>query len=362
MEKYPFRKDELNPKSLIPSRPGMEPLPLYHTPITPKENYMRMFHKDGPAPLWIPLVSEIVNFAPRVVPDCVARSFVMDAEGPFDPNTGGGKDMFGTEWVYIPVAGGSMVKPGNPRLSDANDWEKEIQFPDIDSYDWAGAKERNKERVDPERPTLVWFLNGMFERLISFMDFEGAIIALVDEDQQEAVHKLFSRLCDVYEKIIDKYIECFSMDIFYFHDDWGSQRAPFFSIETVREMILPYIKRLVDYCHSKGVIFEFHCCGQVEKLVPAMIEAGIDVWCGQPMNDKAMLHERYGKDIVLGIEPETLPMDATEEQMREAAKNFVEKYGPTMDTAPVYCNLRNCPAKYQDYMYAFGRQFMTEEW
>ena len=25
MEKYPFRKDELNPKSLIPSRPGMEP-------------------------------------------------------------------------------------------------------------------------------------------------------------------------------------------------------------------------------------------------------------------------------------------------------------------------------------------------
>jgi hypothetical protein len=26
---------------------------------------------------------------------------------------GGGKDMFGIEWEFIPVAGGSMVRPAN---------------------------------------------------------------------------------------------------------------------------------------------------------------------------------------------------------------------------------------------------------
>ena len=37
-------------------------------------------------------------------------------------------------------------------------------------------------------------------------------------------------------------------------------------------------------------------------LVPAMVEAGVDVWAGQPINDKALLYEEYGKDIVLGID------------------------------------------------------------
>ena len=39
-----------------------------------------------------------------------------------------------------------------------------------------------------------------FERLISFMDFENAAVALIDDSQKDAV-KSFSSLCDLYEAL-----------------------------------------------------------------------------------------------------------------------------------------------------------------
>ena len=44
--------------------------------------------------------------------------------------------MFGINWLFIPVAGGSMVEPGNPLMTDMNEWEEKVVWPDIDSWDW----------------------------------------------------------------------------------------------------------------------------------------------------------------------------------------------------------------------------------
>ena len=62
------------------------------------------------------------------------------------------------------------------------------------------------------------------------------------------------------------------IDHLFFHDDWGTQLAPFFSLDTCREM-----------------------------LVPAMVEANMDAWCGQPMCDKFALWDNYGDKIAIGI-------------------------------------------------------------
>lgn len=354
----PFEEKELTPKYLCAARPGLPQLPVYSGPISSRENYRRLFHKgSGEKPLWIPLANEIVNLAPSIVPDNVSRSFVIEGK-PFNPMEGGGPDMFGTDWVYVPVAGGSMVRPGNPRLSSAEEWREKIQFPDIESWDWEGSAKLNAEFLDNDRPVLVWFLTGLYERLISFMDFADAAVAMIDDEQADEVKALFERLTDQYLKIFEKFIQYYHMDILYFHDDWGSQMAPFFSLDTVREMLVPSLKRITAFCHSHGVIFEFHCCGKVELLVPAMIESGMDVWCGQPMNDKVMLHEKYGKDIVLGIEEDVLPLDASDEECWAAAEKFVNQYGPLMGTAPVYCNLRACPAKQVEATYILSRKLL----
>ena len=322
MDKIPFRKEELEIKGQTVNM-GRGASPLLNTPITPRENFLRLLH--GEDPLWIPYARDVLSVTPAVVRDNIARGFVFDLT-PFDPNKdGGGPDMFGVEWEWVPQVRGSMVRPGHPKVPDVEEWEKYIEFPDPDSWDWAESAEKNRAVI--EQKDLLFgatILNGLFERLISFCEMSEALVAMIDEDQQEAVHRLFDQLADFYPKIIRKYKEYYGIEILTFHDDWGSQRAPFFSLDTVREMLVPYLKRIVDATHELGIIFELHSCGKNEMLVPAMIEAGVDMWNGQPMNDKKMLVEKYGDKMIFGASPQNITGESSVEEVREACREFVE--------------------------------------
>ena len=295
----------------------------YNTPISVLENFQLALKNEQ---LWMPTTMDIVNIESRCNLDHVARAEIRDL-GPVQPEEEkGGPDMFGIEWIFVPQVGGSMVKPGAPTLTDVNDWPEVIKFPDVEAMDWAGMAELNAPFKNETRVVGCCFQNGLFERLISFMDFEGAAMAIIDEDQQDAIHALFDKLADMYIAMIQKYIDGIDVKEVLFHDDWGSQRSPFFSLDTCMEMIVPHLKKIVDFCHSKGLIFQQHSCGKNEMLVPAMIAAGVDVWSGQPMNDKEMLYEKYGKDIILGIEPPAVPEGATDEEIEELARDFIAKH------------------------------------
>ena len=324
MERIPFRKEELEIKASSPTN-GRKSMPLLNTPITPRENFLMFL--QGEEPLWMPFYCDMLSFTPAVVPDNVSRGFVFDDSGFDADKDAGGPDMFSVEWEWVPTVGGSMVRPGAPKVPDITEWEKYISFPDVDSWDWAASAETNK-RLIAQKDLLpnATIMNGLFKRLISFCDMDEALVSMVDEDAQEGVHRLFDQLADFYPKLIRKYKEYYHVEMITFHDDWGSQRAPFFSLDTVEEMLVPYLKRIVDAAHEMGLYFELHSCGKNELLVPAMIDAGVDMWNGQPMNDKKMLAETYGDKIIIGSDPRPLTPDTDPEEIRSACKEFVDTF------------------------------------
>ena len=322
MNNIPFSKSELRIVGHFPKTCSVGYLiDKYDTPITARENFMRLLRRETPC--WLPN-GDIITFCPAIIPDNIARYGVVEAL-PCEEKSG--KDMFGIEWRYIESAGGSMVKPGNPILRDANDWKTAIHFPDIDKWDWAGCAERNRAFLaDRDAPVFMTHYNGLFERLISFMDFENAAIAMIDEEQKDAVSELFTALIDMYLRIIDREKEYFDMTGILFHDDWGSQRAPFFSIQTYREMILPHLQRLTAHCHEIGVLVELHSCGCSETLCPAIAESGIDMWRPQPMNDIDKMYEQFGDKFLIGVRQPIFKPDATDEEKISAAEALLKRY------------------------------------
>ena len=228
--------------------------------------------------------------------------------------------MFGVEWVYVDVAGGSMEKPGNPHLiDDISQWKEKVVFPDIDSWDWAGSAEKSKEYLSNGKANVLTFLNGCwFERLVSFMGFENAAMAVIDEDQIPDVKDLVHELTSLYIRLVDKCEEYYDLDGYQIHDDWGSQKSPFFSEEVAREIFLPEMKRLVDHVHSKGKFFDMHSCGHIEDRCNIFVEAGFDSWTPMPMNNTQKLYEDWGDKIMIGIvyDKPFDPATATEEEQR----------------------------------------------
>ena len=305
-----FTPDELE---VVGTFPGFGKLSRFNYPITPKENMKLLY--EGKTPMWIPSPGEMASIKVDCDPENVARS------------RSGGVDGYGVEWVFVESAGGAMVKPGNPKVTDIADWENCVTIPDPDTWDWAGSVERQSAALsDPTLMTEITFGSCLFERLIAIMDFENAAMALIDDDQKEDVHRFFRAVTDSRIKYYTNCKKWFNVDAVNFNDDWGSQRAEFFSKETAKEMLVPYVKEAIDCAHSLGMYADLHCCGFVEGFVPFFIEEGFNSWGGQPLNDKPKLKKMYPGKFIFTHSVDVAP-DATDEEVDQAVAKFMEEFG-----------------------------------
>ena len=162
------------------------------------------------------------------------------------------------------------------------------------------------------------------------MDFEGAAMAIIDEEQVDAVKALCNAILErvyfPYLENVKKYLP--GITKITLHDDWGSQRAPFFSLNTARDVFVPVLKKFTDKCKELGYLVELHSCGHTEMNVPAYIEAGFQTWNGMSMNDKRALFEKYGDQFIFGVDAPDVAgdMNASKEDLEAAAKEFCEFY------------------------------------
>ena len=312
--KLPFVKNELETVEMIPGMFGGPESPLWNTPITPRENIAAMYFDKHP--YWTPGRVDSGMLHPKLYNDLLGR-------GGAETTT----DAFGLVWEYVEQVHGSIVRPGTPLMEDVNEWKDKVIFPDIDSWDWASEAETHK--IDMRRSIQTSLVNGFwFERLISFMDFLPAAMALIDEDQIDAIKALFKATTDFAIKVVDKFCEYWpAIDGFNIHDDWGSQRSPFFSMDTAYDLIVPHMRALTDHIHSKGRFATLHSCGHNYTRVQCFIDGGFDSWEPQAMNDTQGLYEHFGDKIIVSVMPDKFdPSTATEDEMRQAARSFVDRF------------------------------------
>lgn len=216
----PFDTKELEAVGVLHMKTAVlqQDVKVYDFPVSKKEGFLAPYRKK---PIWIPYGVEKQFVVPRMIPDNVACGVAGDI--PLKPEEKGGPDMFGIEWEFIPAAGGSMVRPGAPLLNDISEWRQKVKFPDIDSWDWEGSSKSWAKVHDPSKGYFFTLHNGFwFERLISFMGFENAVLALFDEDTQDEVNALFEETTKLACKIVDKVVAYYNVDGFYVHDDWGT--------------------------------------------------------------------------------------------------------------------------------------------
>lgn len=108
--KIPFNEKEMIPVSETINFFSGKKISILDTPIPPGDNFLNTILKKDYA--WVPNYTEQNVFMPRCVPDNIARANVLDGGEMLAPHTEGYPDMFGVEWVYIPVATGAMPRSG----------------------------------------------------------------------------------------------------------------------------------------------------------------------------------------------------------------------------------------------------------
>ena len=348
--KIPFVEKELEIIGEIPGFfPGMPGTPFRNPPVTPRENLDALFYEKKP--FWIPTSMDMMMFNSNIYNENLSRGMGADMT-----------DVFGIEWEWVESAGGSIVRPGSPTMEDVNEWKEFVKIPDVDSWDWAG--EAKEKKLDPRFAHHMSLVNGAwFERLISFMDFVPAAMALIDDEQYDAVKELFQATTDMMKKVVDNLCENYPLlDYIQIHDDWGAQRSPFFSDETAFDLFLPYMKQFTDHVHAWGRKATLHSCGHIEDRVECFIQGGFDLWEPQDMNDIKKLYEQYGDKIIFGVWPDKFDPEAlSEEEQRAEARKFVDFYSqPGKPVIISFYGMWAMTPAFSEELYVYSRKKFAE--
>jgi uroporphyrinogen decarboxylase len=119
-------------------------------------------------------------------------------------------------------------------------------------------------------------------------------------------------------------------------DDLGGQQAPLMSPRTYRQVIQPRHKRLFSFIKAQAPVKVFyHTCGAVRRLIPDLIEAGIDILNPVQISaadmDLRELKREFGRDLVFwggGVDTQGVLGTATLAEVKDHVRRNVEALAP----------------------------------
>lgn len=128
--------------------------------------------------------------------------------------------------------------------------------------------------------------------------------------------------------MLENIISCPEVDGVLLGSDWGSQKSLLMSPETWRELIAPGELREYKLLKSAGKDVWIHSCGNVEVIIPDLIEMGVDVL--NPLQPECMdiyeIKRKYGDRLTFwgGISTQrTLPY-GTPQQVRDETRAVIQ--------------------------------------
>ena len=119
-------------------------------------------------------------------------------------------------------------------------------------------------------------------------------------------------------------------------DDLAGQNALLMSPRTYRTLIKPRHKRLFGFIKAQAPVKVFyHSCGAVRRLIPDLIDAGIDVLNPVQLSaagmDPGELKQEFGRDLVFwggGVDTQGVLGTGTPQEIRTHVKANIEALAP----------------------------------
>jgi uroporphyrinogen decarboxylase len=240
-----------------------------------------------------------------------------------------GFDAFGR--FYRKVAYGTGVYEEcvtNPLASFASvdEIERGYRWPSPDWWDYSGLPAALAGFED-------WPVQGGgSEPFLIYKDLRGQEQAFIDlVENPDMVHYCLDKLFDLAYENTRRILETVPGRVLftYVAEDLGGQNDLLVSAVHVREFLLPRMKRIIDLTHQGGAFVFHHDDGGIRRILPDLVEAGIDLlnpiqWrCGGM--DREGLKRDFGDKVVFhgGMDNQvTLPFGSLADIRSEVLDNL----------------------------------------
>ncbi|MGI6216745.1 MAG: uroporphyrinogen decarboxylase family protein [Coriobacteriales bacterium] len=298
--------------------------------INEKENALRALKRTGDVQ-WVPsdsvaleviVASKMFERPPR---DCHGMPLFTD-EGKLVDD----KDWFGVKWFFDDDSSGFAPDIKSPYvLDDITEWRDVVKFPDVDSIDWEATAKEDLASCDTENRLSVLFVeSGPFERMHHLMGFENTFISMAEEPEE--FRALADAIGDYKANLLDHMLSTYKPDMVLVHDDLGSAKGPFFSLDMYRELLKPAHMKIGETIDKYDVIHMHHSCGYMQTFIPDLLETGVDGFHPvQSCNNRAEVAKTYSDQACFWISIDAaLDGDNSEEAVRNEVRSVIDTFGP----------------------------------
>jgi uroporphyrinogen decarboxylase len=240
-----------------------------------------------------------------------------------------GHDVFGRVYRDVDYGTGVYAECISHPLSGygtVGEIEKNYVWPDPDWWDVSFLAEQLKGHEGyPARA-------GHYEPFLIYKDLRGDEQAFLDLlIHPDMVHYCLDKMLHLDYVLIRRMYETLPgrISLTYVAEDMGGQDDLMISPEHIHEFLLPRMKKVMDLVHGAGAYVFHHTDGASRKILPDMIEAGIDLlnpiqWrC--PGMEREGLKRDFGDKIVFhgAVDNQyTLPFGSVDEVRREVMDNL----------------------------------------
>lgn len=128
-------------------------------------------------------------------------------------------------------------------------------------------------------------------------------------------------------------------DAMFFGNDFGTQLDLFLSPEMFRRFVMPSFKRLIEVGKKYNKIIMLHSCGSIYRIIPDLIDAGVDVLHpiqAQATGMSAKELSQYKNDLAFlgGIDAQSFFVNATPSEIKDEVRRVRSILGPNIVISP----------------------------
>lgn len=234
----------------------------------------------------------------------------------------------------------SLSQPGVfAECEDVDEVEK-YPWPDPKYCDFTETIAEIDRTIAADQAVLSGMWSCFFHNVCDYFGMENYFIKMyTDPDVVEAVTE---HIADFYMQANEALFRqaADKIDMFFFGNDFGSQLDLLISPEAFDRFVMPTFVKFTNLAHKYGMKVLLHSCGSIDRVIPRLIDAGVDAL--HPIQAKARgmdavhLSQAYGKDLVFvgGVDTQELLPFGTPRQVRDEVRRLRDLFGPNYVVSP----------------------------
>jgi len=205
---------------------------------------------------------------------------------------------------------------------------------DIERFDWTDPNDWDYAslRTKCEEWRDYSIIGGCYEPFYLYCHLRGLEQGLEDLLLNPAlVEAALERIYYIHEEMIRRTLQESAdlIDFIYVAEDLGGQESLLMSLASFRRFLKPWMSRMIDLIHSFGVRVFHHDDGAIRRVLPELIDMGIDIlnpvqWRCRGMEREGLARD-FGDSVIFhgAVDNQrTLPFGTPEDVRREVADNL----------------------------------------